>query len=131
MNSCFQKETARVLADWDGTIKMRSVRSNLNLRELLEPLPCGDDFVPLCFRWNGSSSGIFQFGWVFNFPRWKHPIASCRHDWRCAIAKNKEERKIADELFREDIGIGGTKWEQLKGYWGVRLGALLGIGNNF
>jgi hypothetical protein len=28
-------------------------------------------------------------------------------------------------MFREDVGVGGTWWEQKKGYIGVRIGAFL------
>lgn len=118
-------------AAWDGCIYMKSVKGDLGWRELTKPLLCGDGYIDPPFRWNGASSGIFQYLLIFNFPKWKHPIASCRHDFRCSIAKNKEERKLADELFRKDVGIGGTKWEQVKGYAGVRIGAFFGIGVNY
>lgn len=128
MSNYFVKEDENA---WDGIIYMKSIKGDLGWRELTKPLLCGDGYIPEAFQWNGASSGPFQYGWMFNFPKWKHPIASCRHDFRCAIAKNKKERLEADRLFREDIGIGGTKWEQIIGFLGVRVGAFLGIGNNF
>lgn len=120
-------ETKDVLDKWDGRLYCRTLKNKLGYRQLTKPLPCGNSYIPTNFVWNGSSSGLFRG----IFPQWKHPIASCRHDWRCALAKNKEERKLADKLFKQDVGIGGTKFEQIIGYIGVRLGAFLGIGNNF
>lgn len=110
---------------WDHQIYMTTLPNELGYRKLTKPLLCGEGYIPDTFVWNGSSSGIFA--WLF--PRWKHPIASCRHDWRCSIARNADERRLADELFRDDVSKGGTKFEELIGYAGVRLGAYLGIGN--
>jgi len=112
---------------WDGRIHMQSVPNKLNWLELSRPLPCGDSYIPANFRWNGASSGLFEKLIILNFPKWKHPIASCRHDWRCLKARTKKERAIADKLFYNDIGEGGTKWEQIKGYIGVRIGAFFGV----
>lgn len=111
-------------------IYLRSVPGQAKYRALTQPLPCKnfdgtDGFVPWDFHWDGSS-----VPWVFQtlFPRHEHPIASCRHDWRCKNAKNAAERKWADEQFREDVGR--TSWWITKqfGYIGVRTGAFLGIG---
>jgi hypothetical protein len=113
---------------WDGRIYMRSVPGRLNVLELTQPLPCGNGLIPVGFRWNGASSGIFQKLIVLNFPKWKHPIATCRHDFRCERATSAADRKFADQRFRIDVGQGGTKWEQIKGYVGVRIGALFGVG---
>ena len=103
-------------------------------RALDAPLPCrmwrgwkGPLAVPTDYHWDGNSSGLF----APVFPQWNHPIASCRHDWRCGHAQNAEQRKWADEEFRRDVGT--TSWwvtAQL-GYLGVRAGAFLGIGKNY
>ncbi|MCF6265245.1 MAG: hypothetical protein L3J57_01715 [Desulfuromusa sp.] len=114
---------------WDGRIYMRSVPGKLDVLELTRPLPCGNGLVPAGYQWNGASSGILRNLPIVNFPKWKHPIATCRHDWRCAHTKTKKQRKIADQMFRADVGQGGTRWEQIKGYLGVRLGALFGVGS--
>jgi len=94
-------------------------------------LPCpmwpgykGMEVIEADFEWNGNSAG-----WLaFTFPRWNHPIASCRHDFRCEKASCPEERAWADAEFRKDVGT--TSWWITKqwGYAGVRVGALLGIG---
>jgi hypothetical protein len=123
-------------------ITMQNVPAlNDDWRELYLPLACpmwpgydgrdkhmfgtGTTWVILAgFRWNGHSSGILSPLW----PKWNHPIASCRHDARCEAAKTPEQRKWADIQFRLDVGTtswGVTKWI---GYAGVRVGALLGIG---
>lgn len=128
MSNYFVKETEEVLKYWDGCVWTKTVKGDLGCRELTKALPCGEGFIPAGFRWDGASVGMFEYLYFLSFPKWKHPIASCRHDWRCAKAKTKEERKIADKLFKEDVAIGGTKWEQIKGYAGVRVGAWLGIG---
>ena len=134
MKNFFTDETPEVLANWDGKIQMRSVPGRLDFMELLFPLPCGNDFIPKGFCWNGASVGPLRRIPLIGFPRWKHPIATCRHDWRCEIATTKEQRKIADRLFRRDIAVGQedkkltTWWEQTKGYIGVRIGALFTMG---
>jgi hypothetical protein len=117
--------------DWDGHIYMRDVKETADIMQLTKPLPCGEGEIPAFWSWDGSSSGPLRNMPIIGFPKWKHPIASCRHDFRCAIAKTKEERKIADKLFRRDVGIRGTKWEQIKGYLGVRIGAMFGVGSDF
>jgi len=103
-------------------------------RATTQPLPCkmwdgwhGDEYVPHGFKWNGNSSGLL----APIFPTWNHPIASCRHDFRCEKAKNAAHRKWADEQFEKDVGT--TSWWLTKkiGYLGVRAGAMLGIGNKF
>lgn len=117
---------------WDGRIYMRSVPGKLDEMQLTEPLPCGSTNLPINFKWDGSTVGPARKLPFFGFPKWKHPIASARHDMRCVIAgrykktdkeKYKRLRKKADEMFKKDVANGGTWWEQQKGYFGVRLGA--------
>lgn len=114
-------------------IHMRNVPGTPDNRALDKPLPLllqdgttGE--VPVDFEWDGSS-----VPWAFQglFPRHNHPIASCRHDYRCKHAKNPAERKFADKEFEKDVGT--TSWWITKkvGYIGVRIGAFLGIGSNF
>lgn len=116
-------------------IHMRNVPGKPLHRALDQALPCpmwdgceGPEEVPQDFEWDGSS-----VPWVFQglFPRHNHPIASCRHDWRCKQARNAEERSWADAQFKKDVST--TSWwitAQI-GYIGVRVGATFGIGNNF
>ena len=101
-----------------------------HLRKLTAPLSCKKmdgtiGLVPPGFEWDGSS-----VPWVFQglFPRHRHPVASCRHDWRCHNAENKAERAFADMEFEKDVGK--TSWWVTKKvmYAGVRIGAYLGIG---
>ena len=115
--------------EWhDGEIHMRSVKGEPLRRALDQPLSCGESECEIDFDWDGSS-----IPWLFRgiFPRHRHPKASARHDKRCGLAKNKEERKFADVRFSRDVGK--TSWRVTKyiGYFGVRVGALLGIGSNF
>lgn len=116
-----------------GTIiYMRNVPGFPDMRALTAPLYCknmdgSDGEVPTDFVWNGNSSGIFRF----IVPRHDHPIASCRHDWRCENAKTPEERLFADQEYRIDTGTTASWIQAQIGYLGVRAGALLGIGSNF
>ena len=113
----------------DDILYMRTVLERPENRVLTRDHFCpgmggGQDVIPAGFEWDGSSSGLF----APVFPKWKHPIASCRHDFRCRKAKDAAERKWADEQFEKDVGE--TSWWITKklGYAGVRVGALLGIG---
>lgn len=87
----------------------------------------GLEIVPADFVWNGNSSGLLSPV----FPKWNHPIASCRHDFRCGKAETPEQRKWADQEFRKDVGT--TSWWITKqvGYIGVRVGAMFGVGCNY
>ena len=114
-------------------IYMRSVPGKPLHRALTQPLPYLkyngiEGLIPIDFEWDGSSVPFLFQGF---FPRHRHPIASCRHDKRCGEAKNKAERKFADQQFQIDVGT--TSWWVTKkiGYWGVRIGAFIGIANNF
>lgn len=122
MSNYFIRETNTVVSKWDGHIYMRDVKGTEKM-ELVEPLPCGDAWIPAGYRWNGASSGLMRSVPILNFPKWKHPIATCRHDWRCERAVTATDREIADKLFRRDVKKDGTSWEKLKGYAGVRIGA--------
>lgn len=117
-----------------GTIiYMRNVPGYPDLRALTAPLYCknmdgSDGFVPFDFVWNGNSTPL-GFRWLI--PKQDHPIASCRHDWRCSQAKNTAERLFADQQYKEDISTtAGWLMTQL-GYAGVRVGAYLGVGTDF
>jgi hypothetical protein len=114
-------------------IFMRNVPGQPRMRALTQELAClmpggWIEQIPVGFMWDGSS-----VPWVFQgfFPRHWHPIASCRHDWRCLHAKNANDRLFADREFREDVGQ--TSWWITKqaGYLGVRIGALLGVGKHY
>jgi len=114
-------------------IYMRSVPGKPKMRALTQPLQClmpGGEIamIPVDFEWDGSSGPVMLQG---IFPRWRHPISSCKHDWRCDKAKNKKDRKFADEQFQIDVGKTSWKITSKIGYWGVRIGAFFGIGNNF
>jgi hypothetical protein len=113
---------------WDGHIYMRNVKQSGDKRQLTCALPCGTGKVPIGFIWDGSSSPP-GFRWLF--PRHNHPIASCRHDWRCRNAKNAKERKFADAEFKKDVGRTSCKITATVGYIGVRAGAMLGIGVHY
>lgn len=111
-------------------IHMRNVPgSKGKMRALDKPLYCEnmdgtENYIPVNFKWDGSSSGLL----APVFPRHNHPIASCRHDYRCGKAKTKKERKWADTQFEKDVGQ--TSWWITKkiGYVGVRLGSFFGLG---
>jgi hypothetical protein len=131
MPNWFIKEPAAVIEKWDGCIHCKTVVGETDVRELTEPLPCGDGFIPKGYRWDGASVGILRYAGFLAFPRWKHPIASCRHDWRCEKATTRAERHKADKLFMSDIADMSSRWEKFKGYAGVTVGAWFGIGTNY
>ena len=136
-------------------IYMRTVPGKPLHRALTKPLQIttmdGEvDEIPVDFEWDGSSSELLpetkskfkrallmviaeplNFCMRSVFPRHRHPVASCKHDWRCLHAKSPAERKWADEQF--EIDVGKTSWWITKkiGYYGVRIGACLGIGCHY
>jgi len=141
----FQGETERVLELWDGTIGLQSVPDMLDWMQIVSPLPCGDNFIQPVYRYNGASVGPLRSLPIIGFPKWRHPVATGRHDFLCdliaqllerkLISKKeaKRLRKVADKKFKHDVSIGQKNkyrswWEQTKGYVGVRFGAILGIG---
>ena len=116
----------------DDVLYMHTVLERPNNRVLTFRHHCPgmleeQDIIPAGFEWDGASSGLL----APVFPRHNHPIASCRHDWRCSNARNAAERKWADEQFREDVGE--TSWWVTKqvGYIGVRIGAMFGVGVSY
>ena len=122
-----------ILGEWDKKVLMSTVVDLAgnplpDVRQLTSPIPCGDGEVPKGFISDGASCGVMRYAGIFAFPKHKHPIAFFRHDWRCSLAANAKERRFADNEFRLDVARTGTWWESIKGYIGVRLGAILGIG---
>lgn len=117
-----------------GTIiYMRNVPGKPKLRALTKPLEClmwdgSIDQIPIGYSWDGSS-----IPWIIQgfFPRHWHPIASCRHDYRCDKATDSAERAWSDNQFRLDVGTTSWKITSWLGYVGVRIGAFFGIGNKF
>ena len=114
-------------------IYMRNVEGKPKMRALTRALPCimidgSTDIASVDFEWDGSSSPP---GFNIVFPRFRHPIASCKHDSRCEKATCKAERKFADEQFQIDVAKTSWKITSKLGYWGVRIGAFFGVGSNF
>lgn len=136
----YRPQSERVLKGWDKSASLKTDPDELDIMLVAAPLPCGDSFIEPVFRYNGASVGPLRYIPFFGFSKWRHPIATARHDFRIELAEllyslglisadeYDELRKTADGLFKEDISIGQTnvyrsKWEQTKGYIGVRLGA--------
>jgi hypothetical protein len=112
---------------------MRNVEGKPKMRALTAPLSCKmwnelDEEIPFDFEWDGSSVPVIAQG---IFPRHRHPIASCKHDFRCKKAKNKEERLWSDKKFKQDVAKTSWKVTAWLGYAGVRIGALFGVGSKF
>ena len=106
-------------------IFMRNVPGKPKHRALTRPLPFekyggGEGLIPAGYEWDGSSVPFIFQG---IFPRHLHPIASCRHDWRCEHAQTLEERRWGDAQFEADVGT--TSWWVTKkiGYAGVTIGS--------
>jgi hypothetical protein len=115
--------------DWDGELHLSTIPGRVDWRRTLNRLPCGDGFIKPGYKFNGASVGILRF----LFPKWKHPIATGRHDMRCEIAElykktNRAEynrlRKFADDEFKKDVRVGGNLWEVHAGHVAVRVGAI-------
>lgn len=138
--------TEDVIPDWwDGRVYERTIPGKPDWRELLKRLPCGDGYVEVGHESDGATVMFMRHVPFFGFSKHKHPIATRRHDKRCEqaakykkIAKTfpyfskerksnmetyKRLRAFADRRFRIDTGVDGTKWEQTKGFVGVRIGA--------
>lgn len=83
--------------------------------------------VPEGFRFDGASTPKL-FKWLV--PKFEGTLkASCRHDWACRNAKNEEERKEADKIFKRMLKEDGNGFiRQNCGYLGVRIGAWFGAG---
>ena len=114
-------------------IYMRNVEGKPKMRALTAPLPCEMwdgtvDEIPAGFMWDGSSVPVIFQG---IFPRHRHPVASCKHDFRCGKAKNKKQRAWSDKKFKADVATTSWKITSWLGYAGVRIGAWIGIGSNF
>lgn len=138
--SFFHTETSRVLEGWDKSACLKTCPNELDYMLVVEPLPCGDNFIHPVYRYNGASVGILRYIPFFHFPKWRHPIATAKHDYRIDLAERllslglidfaeyNRLRLIADQLFKADVAIGQkneyrSQWEQTKGYVGVRIGA--------
>ena len=115
---------------WKGEMELSTIKGKTDWRRIIASVPCGTGLIQPGYEFNGASVGPLRF----LFPKWKHPIATARHDKRCDVAElyKKEDRaeykrlrKIADQMFKVDVGAGGTWWEQQIGYIGVRIGALI------
>lgn len=117
----------------DDVVYMRTVLERPLNRVLTQPHYCPgmngtQDIIPYDFEWDGSSVPYLL---QFIIQRHRHPVASCRHDWRCKKAKNAAERKWADEQYKKDVGSTSWKIISISGYIGVRIGAAFGIGVNY
>lgn len=137
----FHDERGRTL------IYMRNAPGKTDTNVLFWPLPIKlmdgtPSTVPIGFEWDGSSvPSVFRNV----FPKWRHPIASCRHDRRCSMATNAKERLFADIEFMKDvarvyddsktfngfISHARARVESLIGFAGVRVGAALGVGVHY
>jgi hypothetical protein len=115
---------------WEGELELSTIKGIVDWRKTLSPLPCGDGLIPIGYRYNGASVGPLRGV----FPKWKHPIATGRHDWRCGIADTYKKsnpdmyhklRKFADDQFKIDVAVGGNWWEVHAGYAAVRIGAYI------
>ncbi len=117
----------------DDVVYMRTVLERPLNRVLIIPHYCPgmngtQDIIPAEFEWDGASVPYLL---QFIIQRHRHPVASCRHDWRCRNAKNAAERKWADEQYKLDVGSTSWKVTAVAGYIGVRIGAAFGVGCNY
>ena len=86
--------------------------------------------VPRGFLFDGASAP--RIFWSVIPPMFKTKKAAVIHDWLCKNAKGPKDRLYADKLFYEMVMEAGLSKTRAKlGYWGVRIGALLGIGVHY
>lgn len=103
---------------------------NPDIEVTLEPFTRHGITVPAGFPFDGASAPRFLWGIVPPFKRTKK--AAVIHDWMCKNAKNASDRKAADLLFHTMLLEAGLNKVRCRlGYWGVRLGALCGIGVHY
>jgi hypothetical protein len=100
---------------------------------LSKPFNFNDTTIPTGFIWNGASSPGIPLARYIAPKFYKNIKASCVHDWLCSLAQNSEDRAKADKIYyilkkyvEKDDSI-----KCVLSYWGVRLGAFLGIGRNY
>lgn len=101
--------------------------------ELLDDFYFMGNIIPKDFFYDGASTPKTPFlQWLC--PRLNgNAKAAAGHDFLCRKAKNQQERREADKtyyllcLYAENV----PKWKAIFRYLGVRIGACLGIGNNF
>lgn len=112
-------------------IYTRTIESKPGWRKLTRSFSTHGITVPRGFEWDGTSSP--RSFWPVIPPYHKTIKASCVHDYLCRKAKTRADRRKADRLFaavlRDDDRISPP--QSWLGYVGVRIGALLGIGNRF
>jgi len=100
---------------------------------LSKPFNFNDITIPTGFIWNGASSPGIPLARYIAPKFYRNIKASCVHDWLCSLPQTSEDRAKADKLYyllkkyvEKDDSI-----KCVLGYWGVRLGAFLGIGRNY
>lgn len=105
-------------------IYMSNVPADPDSRILTQPLPLslfegGTGNVPRGFIWDGATIPTVFSPFRIVFPRHRHPIATCRHDYRCITAKSYKERRWADKEFEKDVGTTSLWLTKKLGYFGV------------
>jgi len=100
---------------------------------LSKPFNFSDTTIPAGFIWNGASSPSIPLARYIAPKFYKNIKASCVHDWLCSLPNTSEDRAKADKIYyllkkyvEKDDSI-----KCVLSYWGVRLGAFLGIGRNY
>jgi hypothetical protein len=111
-------------------MEIKTVSVGLDKEMLLEDFTAHGVTARKDFVFDGASAPRVFWAIIPPFKRTKK--ASCIHDWLCSIAKNPEDRLRADKLFR--VMLKEAKINIVRrtlGYWGVRLGAYIGIGVHY
>ena len=97
-------------------------------RVLDRPFHAYGIIVPIGYRWDGESAPLL-FRWLV--PKFDRSLmSSCIHDYLCSVAKNEEERRRADEIYRHML-IDAEQYSKQRAEWayrGVRVGAFWGTG---
>lgn len=115
----------------DDWVDCRRLKSKPGYRILLAVFCFFGMAIPKGFEWDGASSPLL-FRWLV--PKFDHSlISSLIHDYLCSIAKNAEERRIADAVYRKvlvDIE-GRSRLRAWFAHKGVRIGSWWGSGVHY
>jgi len=111
-------------------MELKTITEGYDKERTLEDFTAHGITVPGGFLFDGASAPRIFWGIIPPFKRTKK--AAVIHDWLCRKAECKEDRMKADGLFYEMILESGISRTRAKiGYWGVRIGALIGIGVHY
>ena len=111
-------------------MELKTITVGYDKEATLAPFRAHGILVPRGFVFDGASAP--RMFWIVIPPFKRTKKAAVIHDWLCSNAKDKEDRLLADKLFFKMLGEAGLSKVRCKmGYYGVRVGAMIGIGVHY